>query len=213
MMNQAQNNGGYPSAPPRRSFSMNPNDMFHGSLMGFAPPPPSFFSSYPPSNAPAAMSNFYYNHHQQELPAVHHQLAAAPPPPLLPLPATAPIGRPHHGSLPTAKKPSRGGRKPRKPAKRSDEPKHANAPAAAAANPSQLPYRKDVFPKVPAAVKEIPALSLADEVLISMLAPPPSSLPLPRFSLRPKRLSSCTAEAAVSDNGPADRFRQILRLR
>ncbi|CAL1383887.1 unnamed protein product [Linum trigynum] len=206
MKNQVQNN--YPSAapPPRRSFSMNPNDMFHGSLVGFAPPPP-FFSSYLPTNSSAALSNFYY-HHQQE-PA---HLAAAPP--LLPLPAAAPIGRPHHGSLPSyksapaAKKPGRGARKPKKPAKRSDEPKPL------------MPYNnnnnKDVS-KVPPAVKEIPVLSLADELLISMLAPPPSSLPLPRFSLRPKRLmmtmSSCTAEAAVNDNGTADSLRQMLRLR
>ncbi|PKI45644.1 increased rDNA silencing protein 4 [Punica granatum] len=42
------------------------------------------------------------------------------------------------------------------------------------------------------------------------LAPPPSSLPLPRFSLRPKL--RCNAEAGV-DSGATDSLRQILRLR
>lgn len=45
---------------------------------------------------------------------------------------------------------------------------------------------------------------------VFMMAPPPSSLPLPRFSLRPKR--SCTAEAAGVDAGATDGLRRILRL-
>lgn len=42
------------------------------------------------------------------------------------------------------------------------------------------------------------------------LAPPPSSLPLPKFSLRPKL--GCNAEAGV-DSGATDGLRRILRLR
>ncbi|XWS25924.1 hypothetical protein CRYUN_Cryun27aG0109100 [Craigia yunnanensis] len=43
------------------------------------------------------------------------------------------------------------------------------------------------------------------------LSPPPSSLPLPKFSLRPKL--SCNAEAAGVDAGATDNLRQLLRLR
>ncbi|KAL4281768.1 hypothetical protein GQ457_03G038030 [Hibiscus cannabinus] len=43
------------------------------------------------------------------------------------------------------------------------------------------------------------------------LSPPPSSLPLPKFSLRPKL--SCKAEAAEVDVGATDNLRRLLRLR
>ncbi|KDP36901.1 hypothetical protein JCGZ_08192 [Jatropha curcas] len=43
------------------------------------------------------------------------------------------------------------------------------------------------------------------------LSPPPSSLPLPKFSMRPKL--SCTAEAAGVDDGATDNLRRLLRLR
>ncbi|KAF5740883.1 hypothetical protein HS088_TW11G00963 [Tripterygium wilfordii] len=42
------------------------------------------------------------------------------------------------------------------------------------------------------------------------LSPPPSSLPLPKFSLRSKL--SCNAEAAGIDNRATDSLRRILRL-
>lgn len=44
------------------------------------------------------------------------------------------------------------------------------------------------------------------------ISPPPSSLPLPKFSLRPKL--SCNAEAAAGvDAGATDNLRRLLRLR
>ncbi|KAE8715563.1 putative TFIIB zinc-binding protein [Hibiscus syriacus] len=43
------------------------------------------------------------------------------------------------------------------------------------------------------------------------LSPPPSSLPFPKFSLRPKL--SCIAEAAEVDIGATDNLRRLLRLR
>ena len=45
------------------------------------------------------------------------------------------------------------------------------------------------------------------------LSPPPSSLPLPKFSLRPKL--SCNAEAGGGgvDAGATDNLRRLLRLR
>ncbi|XP_042477859.1 uncharacterized protein LOC122059237 [Macadamia integrifolia] len=42
------------------------------------------------------------------------------------------------------------------------------------------------------------------------LSPPPSSLPLPKFSLRPKL--SCNAEAEGIDAGATDNLRRLLRL-
>lgn len=46
----------------------------------------------------------------------------------------------------------------------------------------------------------------------TVLSPPPSSLPLPTFSLRPKL--SCNAEAAAGvDAGATDNLRRMLRLR
>jgi hypothetical protein len=43
------------------------------------------------------------------------------------------------------------------------------------------------------------------------LSPHPSSLPLPKFSMRPKL--SCSAEAAGIDAGATDNLRRLLRLR
>lgn len=42
------------------------------------------------------------------------------------------------------------------------------------------------------------------------LSPPPSSLPLPKFSLRPKL--SCNAEASGIDAGATDNLRRLLRI-
>lgn len=50
-------------------------------------------------------------------------------------------------------------------------------------------------------------------VFNTTISPPPSSLPLPTFSLRPKQLS-CNAEAATGvDTGATDNLRRLLRLR
>lgn len=56
------------------------------------------------------------------------------------------------------------------------------------------------------------------DVLIYSLSPPPSSLPLPKFSLRQQPKLSCTVEAAVagdhiSDDGATENIRRMLRLR
>lgn len=47
--------------------------------------------------------------------------------------------------------------------------------------------------------------------VVFAISPPPSSLPLPRFSLRPKLC--CKVEAAGIDNGATDDIRRLLRLR
>lgn len=46
--------------------------------------------------------------------------------------------------------------------------------------------------------------------VVFTISPPPSSLPLPTFSLRPKL--SCNAQAAGIDTGATDNLRRLLRL-
>ncbi|KAL0325893.1 UNVERIFIED_CONTAM: hypothetical protein Sradi_5158600 [Sesamum radiatum] len=46
--------------------------------------------------------------------------------------------------------------------------------------------------------------------VVFTISPPPSSLPLPTFSLRPKL--SCKAEAAGIDTGATDNLRRLLRI-
>nr|DAD41657.1 TPA_asm: hypothetical protein HUJ06_015980 [Nelumbo nucifera] len=46
---------------------------------------------------------------------------------------------------------------------------------------------------------------------VFLLSPPPSSLPIPKFSLRPKH--SCNVEAGGIDAGATDNLRRLLRLR
>ncbi|KAL2346235.1 hypothetical protein Fmac_000235 [Flemingia macrophylla] len=73
---------------------------------------------------------------------------------------------------------------------------------------TQSIINRDDFPE------EVPA---EDDVVwgsVFSLAPPPSSLPLPRFSLRSKL--ACNAAAAASggvDDGATDNLRRLLRLR
>lgn len=66
--------------------------------------------------------------------------------------------------------------------------------------------------------KDSTTLDLLDKVnkfsssLVFTISPPPSSLPLPTFSLRPKLC--CNAEAAAGvDAGATDNLRRLLRLR
>ncbi|KAJ6938337.1 hypothetical protein NC651_004918 [Populus alba x Populus x berolinensis] len=58
-------------------------------------------------------------------------------------------------------------------------------------------FTKDCDPKFPGSV--------------FTLSPHPSSLPLPKFSMKPKR--SCTAEASGVDAGATDNLRRLLRIR
>lgn len=52
----------------------------------------------------------------------------------------------------------------------------------------------------------------SNSVVFTTVSPPPSSLPLPTFSLRPKL--SCNAEASAGvDAGATDNLRRLLRLR
>lgn len=60
--------------------------------------------------------------------------------------------------------------------------------------------------------KDDQVTKFSGSVVSTVLSPPPSSLPLPTFSLRPKL--SCNAEAAAGiDAGATDSLRRILRIR
>lgn len=58
---------------------------------------------------------------------------------------------------------------------------------------------------------ELPRFEKFSGSVVITLSPPPSSLPLPTFSLRPKL--SCIAEAAEIDAGATESLRRLLRLR
>ncbi|CAN1824599.1 hypothetical protein LINPERHAP1_LOCUS30832 [Linum perenne] len=187
------NNNTTAIAPPRRSFSMNNYDlinMIHANHLIGFAPPP------PPSLP-------YYSSYPP---------AAAAAPPLLPLPVSRP---PRHTSLPnyqtTQRKPANRPRKHKtKPViNRPDQPKPGSA--------GPVGPKGSSYP----AGKEIPVISLAaDDLFISLLSPPPSSLPLPKFFMgRPKRaqqqmMRSCTVEAAAggNDDVSVDNLRRLLRL-
>lgn len=48
----------------------------------------------------------------------------------------------------------------------------------------------------------------------TVISPPPSSLPLPKFSMRPAKALNCNVEAVGVDDGAAaaDDLRRLLRL-
>lgn len=73
-------------------------------------------------------------------------------------------------------------------------------------DPKELP--KDVSGVLSSSSSDLEKFSGS---VVFTLSPPPSSLPLPTFSLRPKLC--CNAEAAGIDAGATDNLRRLLRLR
>lgn len=184
------------------------------------PPPPSLSSSYPLS-ASIFSHPFRQHHHQQQ-------------PPLLPLPA--PIT---HQSLPSRARgliscppstrktnkrrdQSLAPKKP-KPSKREDpkqdltKTRQAISECLIIASTKQLgPDPNDLPRDVSRVLGKTPGKVAIEELeefsgTVFSLAPPPSSLPLPKFSLRPKLCFN--AEATGIDAGATDSLRRLLRLR
>ncbi|KAH7848844.1 hypothetical protein Vadar_009006 [Vaccinium darrowii] len=159
---------------------------FHGGGILHAPPL-SLSYSYPPS-----LSVFHpplQNHNQ---------------PPLLPLPIPKPNTNPRNRGISCPPVTRKINNKPKsKPAKKADAAAKQvlrTSSASLAVIPSGNPVGPDPnnLPK--------------DVYGVFALSPPPSSLPLPTFSLRPKL--SCNAEAAAGiDAGATDNLRRLLRLR
>ncbi|XP_039071248.1 uncharacterized protein LOC120218360 [Hibiscus syriacus] len=170
-----------------------------GESLLFAPPPSLSFS-YNPS-APLLNPLFYQNYQKQLQP------------PLLPLP-----NKPLHSSLPSrtrslSSSPSNVKNNKKRDPKRSkskqltpkpvEEPKKLQLKSPAEATKTKAVNK----PFLMASAKDLEWASSS----IFKLSPPPSSLPLPSFSLRPKL--SCNAEAAsADDDGVTNNRRRILRL-
>lgn len=152
-------------------------------------------------------------------------------PPLLPLP----IPTPHHQSLPslsrgvscspTPKKKNRGGRdhsvtpkktKLKSPSLKTEQAKQVTK-SLMISSTNQLSPDLNNFPKyVPKVLKKSVMFDIGEEFekfsgSVFSLSPHPSSLPLPKFSVRPKL--SCNAEASGVDTGATNNLRRLLRLR
>lgn len=78
--------------------------------------------------------------------------------------------------------------------------------------PDPMDVPKFLFSSSSGVKKNDEVAKFSGSVVSTVLSPPPSSLPLPTFSLRPKLC--CNAEAAAGiDAGATDSLRRILRIR
>ncbi|PSS31242.1 hypothetical protein CEY00_Acc04538 [Actinidia chinensis var. chinensis] len=187
---QFRNSGkNYPSVVPRLSENHAPFSYFHGGLLHA--PPHSLFYSYPPSVS-------VLNPQQQ--------------PPLLPLPipnpnnndrtrglSCPPINRKINGR-------SREHKKSKSPKKADPKRDLKSIPSASSLGPDP----KDVS-RVLSSAELYGNYGDLESSGVFTLSPPPSSLPLPTFSLKPKL--SCKAEVAGIDAGVTDNLRRILPRR
>lgn len=135
-----------------------------------------------------------------------------PQPPLLPLPTTSlrrsatmypPVTKKHTNSHRT--------RDSSLTPKKSKHPKKEDrrSPKNPMYNMASKELPKDVAKVLPF----IPPADMFSGAAAFAISPPPSSLPLPTFSLRPKMMS-CKVEAAAGiDTGATDDLRRLLRLR
>lgn len=150
----------------------------------------------PPASAPAP---FLY----PSFPS--YPLRQSSQPPLLPLPAAAP--RRSVSCSPPSKKVGGGSKKPRSPQKGDKRsPRKSRyvdvSPGGGGGGARRCESLRSV----------VEQLDIFSGSAVFTISPPPSSLPLPSFSMRPKL--SCKAEAAAGvDAGATDDLRRLLRLR
>ncbi|KAF3446800.1 hypothetical protein FNV43_RR11980 [Rhamnella rubrinervis] len=187
-------------------------------------PPPSLSFSYPPSASFVAHHQYLQIQQQQQqkqppllplpIPGPHHQ---SPPPPRRNRGLSCPPKRDH----PTTPKKSKS--KPSSVPKLELQSRSTSQDSIVASTnpsgpePNDLP--KDVSKVLwssSSGKKSITSVVSVEDLekfsgSVFSLAPPPSSLPLPRFSLRPKL--SCNAEATGIDAGATDNLCRLLRLR
>ncbi|XP_062101764.1 uncharacterized protein LOC133807443 [Humulus lupulus] len=200
---------------PSENIAPATANMYGAGIIQRLPPPLSF------SNSSSSSSSLYPNNNPYR-----HQ--RQPNPPLLPLPLL-----PLSSSSPI----TRGRSCPRTNTKNTNgvtrnhslTPKKSKSnPAAKVANlmkseslviastnrlgpdPNDLPKALTTRKSRVCSVEDLDKFSGS----VFSLAPPPSSLPLPRFSLKPKLSTTCNAEAAAGiDAGATDNLRRLLRLR
>ncbi|KAL9244039.1 hypothetical protein vseg_017855 [Gypsophila vaccaria] len=185
----------------------------------------------------------YHHHHVSNslppMPLAHHPNHHQPPP-IHPLPA---VSRPAFRSLPphpplvSKKTPIKPKNPPKKENKKGTDKKNNNSNSAQFSSAKTEKTKviitgptKECGPDPGALAKDLTRMLLADldataemdrfSGSIFSLAPPPSSLPLPKFSLRqpPRCKLSCKAEAAadvaeVADGGASDNICKLLKLR
>ncbi|EEF52747.1 uncharacterized protein LOC8274687 [Ricinus communis] len=219
--NNSSSSRGLISRPIENLAPSNNNNIIHGGGLFFPPPPRALSFSYPPA---VGLYPIQQRQGQQ--------------PPLLPLPVStirSLNSRTRDLSCPptTTRKTNRTRdhsltpKKSKQPIPRNEEPKQNSKPLIIASTvpsgpePNDLP--KDVSKVLSSSsssfitgnnnnnnthgTKDLESLTGS----VFTLSPPPSSLPLPKFSVRPKL--SCTAEAAGIDAGATDNLRRLLRLR
>ncbi|CAL5383440.1 unnamed protein product [Camellia sinensis] len=131
-----------------------------------------------------------------------------PQPPLLPLPIPKPNINPLSRGLSCPWKKIKNRKKSKTPVNSDSKPDLKSTECVLIGTTNPLgPDPKDV-----SRVLSLSAEKFSDLSEVFSLSPPPSSLPLPTFSLRPK-LSCSNPEAAGIDGGATDNLRRILRLR
>ncbi|XP_038717191.1 uncharacterized protein LOC120010464 [Tripterygium wilfordii] len=176
------------------------NDVINGGGgLLFRPPPPSLSYSYPPSTPPFNNQSLYN----------YQKLMNQQQPPLLSLPISS-LSR-GLSCPPNTRKANRAPRdqsltpkKAKQPPQniREKEPKQDSKSTKSSIMGSVSPLGPDP--------NDLPKLEKLSGSVFTF-SPPPSSLPLPKFSLRPKL--SCKAEAAAGiDAGATDSLRRMLRL-
>lgn len=171
-------------------------------------------------NPPPAVPYFSHRHNNQQ-------------PPLLPLPRR-PFPRPENGATAFCRPKGVKSRDQSLTPKKSKPIKRSKGPTAVKSTvefgivdstnrlgpePSHVP--KDLWRVLGLRSSALPcegnrSLGTAAEMEFSgsafSVSPPPSSVPLPKFSLR-RKVVSCNVEAAGVDAGATDNLRRLLRLR
>ena len=199
----------------------------HGVLF-FAPRHDSLYFSYPPPSSQSVLNshqqNYYHERHAKPLSFPlpiskphHNSLPSRSWGLSCPPSATRKTNRPRDQSL-TPKK----SKQPN--TKKVEEPKEQSliigSTVPLGPDPKDLP--KDVSKVLSSSSATVSGNGVINSTVLMedfekfsgsafALSPHPSSLPLPKFSMRPKL--SCSAEAAGIDAGATDNLRRLLRLR
>ncbi|KAA0063295.1 uncharacterized protein E6C27_scaffold205G001180 [Cucumis melo var. makuwa] len=125
-------------------------------------------------------------------------------PPLLPPPPTTPSNLRPHRSLHS---------QPRSHSLKKSKSTRKEKDSAAVVD-RRIPSRTISSAGAAKRVVRVEELEKLSGCFFAIISPPPSSLPLPKFSMRPAKALKCNVEAAGADDGAAaaDDLRRLLRL-